>query len=103
MAESRFEPVTREEAELEIAKALLPFLIEEGTPVNIRRNGWVLIVSTSIAGHPQGRTEQFIEEDWSRLTGAVATFCHVTGLSFYTTAMVIPELGTWWVIIEQSL
>ena len=47
MSENRFEKVSKEEAEYEITLALLPFLLENGTPVYIRRDGWALCVSTS--------------------------------------------------------
>ena len=93
--ENPFTAVSKEEAELEIAKALIPFLNDDGTPVNIRRDGWVLTVSTSVAGAPQGRTERVVESDWRTLVDAVTTFGYVTGQSFYSTAMVAPGLGTW--------
>nr|DAP46935.1 MAG TPA: hypothetical protein [Caudoviricetes sp.] len=47
--------VTLDEAAYGVTKALLPFLIESGTPVAIRRDGWLLMVSTSIAGPPPAR------------------------------------------------
>jgi hypothetical protein len=92
--------VTVSDAEYEVTKALLPFLIEEGTPVNIRRNGWALVVSTSISGPPRERTREFVEKDWLELVNAVTTYTHVTGKLSYSTAVVIPPLGTWWVTIE---
>ena len=36
--------VTLDEAAYEVTKALLPFLIEAGTAVAIRRDGWLLMV-----------------------------------------------------------
>ena len=44
--------VTPGEASYEVTKALLPFLIEAGTPVYICRDGWALAVSSSIGGPP---------------------------------------------------
>lgn len=41
MSDTRFKKVTKEEAEYDIALALLPFLLENGTPVYIRRDGWL--------------------------------------------------------------
>lgn len=58
MSGNRFKRVTKEEAEYDIALALLPFLHENGTPVYIRRDGWALRVSTSIAGPPRDRTKE---------------------------------------------
>ena len=55
--------VTPDDASYQVTKALLPFLIEEGTPVNIRRNGWALVISTSLQGPPR----EFVEEDWLQL------------------------------------
>lgn len=92
--------VTPGDASYQVTKALLPFLIEEGTPVNIRRNGWALVISTSLQGPPRERTREFVEEDWLQLVDAVMTYTHVTGKREYSTAIVIPPLGTWWASIE---
>ena len=100
MGKTRFKKVSKEEAECNIVLALLPFLLENGAPVYIRRDGWALCVSTSIAGPPYETTKEFVEESWDTLVKAVTTFAHVTCRSGYSTAMVIPELGTWWVSIE---
>jgi hypothetical protein len=73
MGSNRFKTVSKEEASYEVKKALLPFLIEAGTPVYIQRDGWELAVSTSIMGPPR----EFAEESWA-------------------------DLGTWWVTIEPK-
>lgn len=100
MSDNRFKKVSKEEAEYKITLALLPFLLENGTPVYIRRDGWVLCISTSIAGPPRERTDEFTEESWNTLVEAVTTFTHVTNQSSYSTAIVISDLGTWWVTME---
>ena len=100
MSDNCFKKVTKEEAEYEIALALRSFLLEDGTPVYIRRDGWALCVSTSIAGPPRDRTKEFAEESWNALVEAVTTFVSVTRQSGYSTAMVIPDLCTWWVSME---
>lgn len=100
MGSRRFKTVSKEEAEYEVTKALLPFLLENGTPVYISRDGWALCVSTSIAGPPRDRTKEFTEESWNALVEAVTTFVSVTCQSGYSTAIVIPDLGTWWVTME---
>lgn len=92
--------LTPDEASYEVTKALLPFLIEAGTPVNIRRDGWALVISTSLQGPPLERTREFVKEDWLELVNAVTTYTHVTGKLSYSTAIVAPELGTWWVTVE---
>lgn len=92
--------VTVDEASYEVTKALLPFLIEAGTPVAIRRDGWLLMVSTSVAGPPYENTKEYSEEAWAKLVDAVMTYGCVTGKPGYSTAIVVPELGTWWVAIE---
>ena len=91
--------VTPDEASYEVTKALLPFLIESGTPVSIRRDGWLLMVATSIAGPPYEATKEYHEEAWRKLADAVTTYAHASGKSGYTTAIIVPELGTWWVSI----
>lgn len=40
MGNNRFKKVSKEEAEYKVTLALLPFLLENGTPVYIRRDGW---------------------------------------------------------------
>lgn len=60
--------VTLDEAAYEVTKALLPFLIEAGTPVAIRRDGWLLMVSTSIAGPLHEATKEYHEEAWAMET-----------------------------------
>lgn len=100
MNDKHFKKVTKEEAEYGIALALLPFLLENGTPVYIRRGGWALCVSTSIAGPPRDRTTDFTVESWDALVEAVTTFVNVSRQSGYSTDIVIPDLGTWWVTIE---
>lgn len=92
--------VTLDEAAYEVTKALLPFLIESGTPVAIRRDGWLLMVSTSIAGPPREATKEYHEEAWRKLADAVMTYTYVSGKSVYTTTITVPELGTWWIYIE---
>lgn len=92
--------VTPDEASYEVTKALLPFLIESGTPVAIRRDGWLLMVATSIAGPPYEATKEHHEEAWRKLADAVTTYAHASGKSGYTAAIIVPELGTWWVSIE---
>lgn len=92
--------VTLDEAAYEVTKALLPFLIEAGTPVAIRRDGWLLTVSTSIAGPPHEATKEYHEEAWRKLADAVMTYTYVSGKSGYTTTITVPELGMWWVSIE---
>ena len=92
--------VTVGEAEYEVTKALLPFLIEAGTPVYIRRDGWALAVSSSIGGPPMEATKEYYEEDWRSLVDAVMSYAHASGKFVYTTTIVGPELGTWWVTIE---
>ena len=92
--------VTVDQASYEVTKALLPFLIEAGTPVAIRRDGWLLMVSTFVAGPPYEATKEYSEEAWAKLTNAVMTYSCVTGKSGYSTAIVVPELGTWWVTME---
>lgn len=92
--------VTLDEAAYEVTKALLPFLIEAGTPVAIRRDGWLLMVSTSIAGPPHEATKEYPEEAWRKLADAVMTYTYISGKSGYTTTITVPELGTWWVSIE---
>lgn len=97
MGSNRFKTVS-----YEVTKALLPFLIEAGTPVYIQRDGWELAVSTSIMGPPREITREFAEESWADLVNAVATYTQVTGKSRYSTNVVIPDLGTWWVTIEPK-
>ena len=92
--------VTPAEASYEVTTALLPFLIEAGTPVYICRDGWVLAVSSSIGGHPTEATKEYRDEDWRILADAMTTYAHASGKSVYTTTIVVPDLGTWWVTIE---
>lgn len=92
--------VTPDEASYAVTKALLPFLLETGTPVAIRRDGWLLMVSTSIAGPPYEATKEYPEEAWRILVDAVMTYTYASGKSGYTTTIIVPELGTWWVSIE---
>lgn len=94
--------VTPDEASYEVTKALLPFLIEAGTPVYIRRDGWVLVVSSSIGGPPTEATEGYYEESWRSLVDAVMSYARASGKFGYTTTIVVPELGTWWVTIEPN-
>lgn len=100
MISKRIKQISKGDAEYEVTKALLPFLLEDGTPVYIRRGGWALCVSTSVAGPPRERTKEFYEESWNELVEAVMTFTHVANRSSYSTAIVIPDLGTWWVTME---
>lgn len=100
MGNNRFKKVSKEEAEYKVTLALLPFLLENGTPVYIRRDGWELCVSTSIAGPPREQTTEFFEESWNALVEAVTTFVRVTRQSGYSTTVVIPDLGKWWVTVE---
>lgn len=61
--------VTPDEASYEVTKALLPFLIEAGTPVYICRDGWALAVSSSIGGPPTEATKKkYHDEDWRTRT-----------------------------------
>lgn len=94
--------VTPDEALYELTKALLPFLIEAGTPVYICRDGWALAVSSSIGGPPTEATTEYYEESWLILADAMMTYAHVSGKFVYTTAIVVPDLGTWWVTIEPN-
>lgn len=71
--------VTPDEASYEVTKALLPFLIEAGTPVCIHRDGWALAVSSSIGGPPMEATKEYHEEDWRSLTDAMMTYAHASG------------------------
>lgn len=95
-----FREVTEQEASYNATKALLPFLIEEGTPVYISRDGWTLAVSSSIGGPPTEATKDYRTEDWHTLVEAVMTYTHTTGKFFYSTTIVVPDLGTWWVTME---
>ena len=45
-------------------------------------------------------TKEYHEEAWRKLADAVTTYAHASGKSGYTTAIIVPELGTWWVSIE---
>lgn len=94
--------VTPDEASYEVTKALLPFLIEAGTPVYICRDGWALAVSSSIGGPPMEATTEYYEESWRSLVDAVMSYAHASGKFVYTTTVVVPELGTWWVTIEPN-
>ena len=94
--------VTLDEASYAVTKALLPFLIEAGTPVYICRDGWALAVSSSIGGPPMEATKEYHEEAWRRLVDAVMTYAHTSGKFVYTTTIVVPDLGTWWVTIEPN-
>lgn len=92
--------VTASEAEYKLVEALIPFLMEDGTPVAIRRDGWLLMVSTSIAGPPHEATKEYREDVWRKLADAATTYTYASGKTHYTTAIVVPELGTWWASIE---
>ena len=94
--------VTPDEASYEVTKALLPFLIEVGTPVYICRDGWALAVSSSICGPPTEATKKYHDEDWRTLADAMMTYAHASGKFVYTTTIIVPELGTWWVTIEPN-
>ena len=94
--------VTPDEASYAVTEALIPFLREDGSPVNIRRNGWALMISTSLQGPPRGRTLEIVEESWLKLVDAVTTYTHVTGKPLYSTAIVIPSLITWWISVEPN-
>lgn len=81
-------------------EASYAFISEDGAPVDIRRNGWALVISTSLQAAPQGRTRIFVEEARLKPVGAVMTYTHATGKPLYATAIVIPPLGTWWISVE---
>ena len=96
----RFREVTLQEAEYGLTKALLPFLIEEGTPVYICRDGWALAVSSSVGGPPTEVTKDYHDDDWRTLVDAVMTYAHTVGKFIYSTTITAPGLGTWWVTVE---
>lgn len=83
--------VTPDEASYKVTKALLPFLIEAGTPVYICRDGWALAAASSIGGPPTEATKEYHDEDWRTLADAMMTYAHASGKFVYTTAIVVPK------------